>query len=199
MRDLRFPGESDEDFRSRAERAARYARVFVDAALANRFVRQFIADPKMPHTAESERSNPTVRIEYEQAVAIGGIGECLRSTRSKSWGDGPQVMPLGPDDPVDPYRIVYVYKEGSVYNRRFEQRRRMKELMGKRYRLLVTAAKYKRKTKAMFISELRDDQVRAIRRAIGIDPGQFWRAVRGRIFVTLPCREIQLELDFSGI
>ena len=29
-------------------------------------------------------------LEYEQAIAIGGIGECLAATASKNWGDGPQ-------------------------------------------------------------------------------------------------------------
>jgi len=197
MRELRFVGESDDTFRNRAERAARYARILVEAALSNHFVRQFIADPKLPHTEESERSNPTVRVEYEQAIAIDGIGECLRSTRSKHWGDGPQVMPLGLDDPVDPFRILYLYKEGSVYNRRFEQRRRMKELLGRGYRSLVTAAKYKRTTKAMFLAELRDDQVQAIRQILGVNPGDFWRAVRGRCLLHLPARQIQLELRFS--
>ncbi len=83
MLEHRFPHESDQDFRRRAERTARYARILVDAALANRFVRQFIGDPSLPHTEESERCNPTVRVEYEQAIAIGGLGECLQSTRSK--------------------------------------------------------------------------------------------------------------------
>jgi len=197
MRELRFPEESDQNFRSRAERAACYARILVDAALANHFVQQFIADPTLPHTEESERRNPTVRVEYDQAIAIGGIGECMRSTRSKCWGDGPQVMPLGRDDPVDPFRILYLYKDGSAYNRRFEQRRRMKELLGKGCRSLVTAAKYKHTTKAMFVAELRDDQVQAIRRILGISPGDFWKASRGKILLDLPRRELQLEFDFS--
>jgi hypothetical protein len=199
MRELRIPGESDIEFRTRAERAAHYARILADAALANHFVRQFIADPTVPHTEESERCNPTVRVEYEQAIAIGRIGECLRSTRSKCWGDGPHVMPLESDDPVDPFRILYLYKEGSVYNRRFEQRRRMRELLGKGYRSLVTAAKYKHTTKAMFMAGLSDDQVQAISRILGIEPGDFWRAARGRVLLRLPLREIQLNLGFSDL
>jgi hypothetical protein len=114
MRPLRFDGESDDAFRARADRAARYARVLIDAALGNMCIQDFIADPDLPHTTESIRQSPTVRIEYEQAIAIGGIGECLQATRNKHWGDGPVVLPLKPDDPVDPLFILYIYKEGSV-------------------------------------------------------------------------------------
>ncbi len=73
----------------------------------------------------------------------------------------------------------------------------MKELLGKGYRSLVTAAKYKHTTKGMFLADLRDDQVQAIRRILGISPGDFWRAARGRILIRLPRREIQLDLHFS--
>jgi hypothetical protein len=99
--ELRLPGESDEAFRSRADRAARYAQILVEAALANRDIQELIACPDFPfYTEESERRSPTVRVEYEQAIAIGGIGECLQATQSKSWGKGPYIRPLGPDDPL---------------------------------------------------------------------------------------------------
>jgi len=89
-----------------------------------------IADPALPYTVESVRRSPTVRVEYEQAIAIGDLGSCLSATKSKHWGDGPYVLPLEANDPVDPFRILYVYRENSVYNRRFQQRQRLKELLG---------------------------------------------------------------------
>jgi hypothetical protein len=106
MRELRMLGESDVEFRVRAERAGRIARILVEAALANDCVRQFIADNRLGICEQSVRAYPPVRVEYEQAVAIGDLGSCLRTTKSKHWGAGPHVLPLQPDDPVDPGRIV---------------------------------------------------------------------------------------------
>lgn len=150
MRTLRFDGESDDAFRARAERAGRIARVLVDACLANHAVRALIADPNLPYSEESVRRHPIVRIEFEQAFAVGGIGECLDATKNKHWGDGPYVMPLQPDDPVSPDRISYVYKEGSLYNRRFLQRRRLKELLGREHRVIIGRAM--RATKKEFVA-----------------------------------------------
>jgi len=136
-------------------------------------------------------------VEYEQAIAIGDIGSCLAATRSKRWGDGPYIMPLEPDDPVAPFRIVYVYRPNSVYNRRFNQRQRMKDLLGKRYRALVERAKSKYFTKSLFLEGLTDDEAAAIRRVFGIDAGEFWRAAKSKTFLHLRPRLVQLEFDFA--
>ena len=191
---LRFPGESDEAFQARADRIGRIARILVDASLANRCVQDFMADPAFPYTIESVRRSPTVRVEFGQAIAIGDLGSCLSATKSKHWGDGPCVLPLEPDDPVDPFRILYVYRENSVYNRRFRQRQRLKELLGKRYRPLVERAKSR--TKTLFLEHLTRDEADAIRRILDLDPATFWQTARGRRFVALPPRLVQLELDF---
>ena len=196
-RSLRLPDESDNAFRERAERTAKYAKHLVDAALANHCIQSFIVDPQLPYSEEDQRRNPTVRVEYEEAFAIGGIGECLQATRSKHWGDGPYIHPLRPDDPVDPVRILYVFKPSSVYNRRFEQRKRMKELLGRHHRSLVQKAKYHRHTKKMFLESLTTEQANAIRRVFHVEPGEFWRAARGKIFLELPPRFIQLGLPFE--
>jgi len=71
---LRFPGESDGDFRARVERALRIAKVLASACLANRCMLRYIADPSLPHTEESVRLSPTVRVEYEEGIAIGDLG-----------------------------------------------------------------------------------------------------------------------------
>ena len=97
-----------------------------------------------------------------------------------------------------PIRITYVYKEGSLYNRRFHQRKRMKELLGREHRPLVERAKYHRHTQRMFLAALTDDQARRIQRCLNVDPVTFWRACRGKIFLDLPPRQIQLELDFDS-
>ncbi len=178
-RELRLPGEGDADFRARVERAARYAKLLVDAALANYDIQAYIADPELPYTEEKERRCPTVRIDYDEAFAVCGIGEGLQATKSKHWGAGPRILPLRPDDPVDPVHILYVFKEGSRYNLRFEQRRKLKELLGKKYRPLVEEAK--RFTLAVFLENLTAEQAYAIRRILQIDPKTFWQASRGRI------------------
>ena len=91
LHSIRLPGESDDKFRARAIRAVSIAKVLVEACLQNRCMRQYIEDPALPYSERAVREKPTVRIEYEQAIAIGGIGETLAATRSKSWGDGPWV------------------------------------------------------------------------------------------------------------
>lgn len=195
MRTLRLDGESDDAFRARAERAGKFARVLIDTCLQNKAIQEMIADPALPYTEDSVRRHPTVRIEFEQAFAIGGIGECLDATKNKRWGDGPYVMPLQVDDPVAPDRILYVYKEDSLYNRRFQQRRRLKEPLGKDHRRLIGRAM--RETKKAFIVEMTEAESRAVHARLNVAVGDLWRAVRGKLFLALPPRIIQLELDFA--
>lgn len=155
----------------------------------------YIADPALPLcTVESVLRNPTVRVEYEQAIAFGGIGECLAATSAKSWGDGPWVLPLEPDDWFYPDRITYRFKKNSLYNRRFEQRRRLKKLLGKNRKLVGEA---KSSTKEDFLKGLMKEQATAIRRILGVDPGAFWRAANGKSFLSLPPDIVQGELDFG--
>ena len=60
----RLPRKSDDAFRARAERTAKYAKLLIDAALANNEIRALIADARFPEWTEAgERSNPTVRID----------------------------------------------------------------------------------------------------------------------------------------
>lgn len=195
MLTLRFPRESDGDFRLRAERALQVAKVLVDACLKNCCMQQYIADPTLPYTTESVRVSPTVRVEYEEAIAIGDLGSCLSATRSKHWGDGPWIMPLDPDDFFFPDRVTYIYRENSLYNRRFEQRQRLKELLGREHRPLVETAK--RHTKTMFLRFLTGGQADAIRRILHVEPDEFWRACRGRATLSLPPRLIQQVFEFG--
>lgn len=138
--------------------------------------------------------SPTVRVEYEQASAIGSIGECLAATKNKAWGSGPWIMPLEPDDCVDIARILYVFKANSLYNRRFHQRRRMKKLLGAHRKLVGDA---KSDTKEMFLKGITEEQTKAIRRAFGVGPGAFWRAAKGKAWLLLPPEFKQGELDFG--
>jgi hypothetical protein len=145
-------------------------------------------------TEQECRRNPTVRVKYEQAIAIGGLGETLEATKSKYWGDGPWVLPLEPDDEFFTDRITYLFRENSTYNRRFEQRKRFTELLGKRFRPLVGEAQSQYATKRIFLRDLTDAQAKAIRDILGVEPGEFWRACKGKTFLDLPARMVQLEL-----
>ena len=176
--------EGDEAFRDRADKAACTAKILVDAALENLDIKDYIADPNLQNTVEHERRNPTVRIDYDEAFAVCGIGEGLQATKNKHWGQGPRILPLRPEDPVDPVHVLYVFKEGSRYNMRFEQRKRMKELLGKKYRPLVQMAKGF--TQTIFLEQLTSQQAYAIRCILQMDPITFWRAAKGRIFYELP-------------
>ncbi|MDB5388243.1 MAG: hypothetical protein JWM11_3889 [Planctomycetaceae bacterium] len=193
MHTLRFPDETDDAFRERAQRTGAMAKVLVEPCFLNRLIQKLLRDGTL--TESTVLINPTVRVEYEQAIAIGGIGESLNATKNKRWGDGPWILPLEPDDQFFPERITYLYRENSLYNRRFEQRIRLKELMGKNHRKLVGDAKYF--TKEIFLRQLTTDQISAIRRILQIEPGALWRAAQGKIFIPLPKREVQLEFDFS--
>lgn len=172
--------------------------MLIDAALNNFDVQTLIADPQYPTwTIEYQQRDPTVRVEYEQAIAIGDVSTCLSATRSKHWGAGPQILPVKPDDPVDPIQILYLFRENSLYNRRYEQRKRMKELLDRNYRKLVEQAKYKRCRKRDFLADISADEANAIRRILKVEPGDFWRAAKGKIFIELPPRLIQTEFDFD--
>ncbi len=198
MQSPRLAGETDEQFATRADAAARYAKHLVGACLSNTWVTELIEDDRHPFwTRELCIASPTVRVEYEQAIAFGSIGETLYATRSKHWGDGPYIHPLKPDDWFYPERITYRFRETSIYNRRYEQRRRMKELLGKRNRHLVEAAKYHRHTLAVFLQNLSEHDRRVIERVFSVDPQTFRRACRGKTFLDLPPRMTQLVLPFE--
>jgi hypothetical protein len=159
-------------------------------------MRAYLEDPSLPqYTVEGVLRGPTVRLEYEQAIAIGGIGECLAATANKNWGKGPQVLPLEVDDWFYADRVTYIFKAGSLYNRRFHQRRRMKQLLGKNRALVGDA---KSSTKADFLKGLTGEQAKALRRAFRVSPGEFWRAANGATFLALPPEFVQEELDFGG-
>ena len=183
--DLRLPGEGDQAFQERAERMAGIIRILVDAALANHCIQDFIDDPKLPMWKEqSQRRSPTVRLEYEQAIAIGAIGETLDATKNKHWGDGPQVLPLEPDDVLYERHITYYFRENSLYNRRFEQRKKLKHLLGRKNRYLVSDAR--NLNQSAFLEQLTAEQAFLIRKGLQISPDRFWRVVRGHEWIALP-------------
>lgn len=64
---LRIDGENDDEFRTRAERSGRIARVLVTASLANRCVQEYLADESLPYwTEQAVRNSPTVRMSLSR-------------------------------------------------------------------------------------------------------------------------------------
>lgn len=93
-------------------------------------------------------------------------------------------------------RVTYLYRANSVYNRRFEQRRRLKELLGP-WRPLVETAK--RRTKTLIIDGLTKEERDVIRRILSVPLGRFWRACHGREFLSLPPRPHRAGIRFRGV
>lgn len=116
--------------------------IWVAAALANRDIRSYLDTPRYAGiwTVEGITRHPTVRVVFEHAEVIGGAGESLSAAKHKNFGRLLGIEPLRPDDPVHPCRILFVYLASSPYNRRVEQRRALKRLLGRQYRTLVTKA-----------------------------------------------------------
>ncbi|TWT51726.1 hypothetical protein KOR42_34130 [Thalassoglobus neptunius] len=200
-RSVRYTGESDTDFRRRAEKAASIARLLVERCFANECVQDYLADEELPLWDEVKlRSEPVVRVEFEQAIAFGGIGECLAATKSKHWGEGPQILPLEQDDWFFAERVTYRYRENSIYNRRFEQRKLMKELLGRKLRKLVGAANYRRHCWEIFRdNNLTPEIENEIADRLGLTAKEFWRASRGKVlYADLPLKERQLRFDFGN-
>jgi hypothetical protein len=48
-----------------------------------------------------------------------------------------------------------------------------------------------------FLAEVTPVQSRAVRQCLNVAVGDLWRAVRGKLFLTLPPRTVQLELEFD--
>lgn len=141
------------------------ASAFAQAALANLDIQSYLNDPSLARiwTVDGVARHPTVRVVFEHAEVIGGHGESVAAARHKNFGRFLGIEPLRHDDPVHPCRILFVYKASSPYNRRVEQRRALKRLLGRPYRALVTKAS--RSTKRDFLKfDLTPESIKVIAR-----------------------------------
>jgi hypothetical protein len=196
-----FPGITPTRIRTMTEhgpipgRPSDFTRECVIAALSNRDIRQYLGDAHLRYvwTEGGVRRHPMVRVEFEHVHVIGGLGESLAAARHKHFGRVLGVHPLRPDDPVHPSRILFVYQESSPFDRRVEQRKALKRLLGRQHSSLVTKAAPS--TKRDFLKyDLTPDGACAIRCRLGLDPGRFWRAAKGREFLDIPAPHRQLLL-----
>jgi hypothetical protein len=165
------------------------------AALANLDIRSHLDNPEFAGIWAVARvlRNPMIRVVFEHAKVIGGPWEFLDAARHKNFGQFLGIQPLRPEAPVHPSRILSVYTATSPYNRRVEQRRALKRILGRQYRTLVTKAS--RSTKKDFLRHyLTPEGARAIQRVLKIDPRRFWRVAKGLEFIELPQPPRQLRL-----
>lgn len=166
--------------------------------VAHRDIQHYVAHPEWARvwTVQGVTRHPTIRLVFQYATVIGGLGESLAAARHKHFGPLFGIEPLRPDDPVHPTRILFIYKATYPYNRRVEQRRALKRLLGKEHRSLVTSAA--RSTKHLFLTHyLTEAGAQAIRRRLKMEPGRFWRVAKGKEFLDLPSPPRQLLL-FDG-
>jgi hypothetical protein len=133
-----------------------------------------------------------VRVEFSHAFILGRVGESFAAARYKAWGEFISIHPLDARDPIDPVRIVFAFKTSAPYQRRFEQRTRLRQMLGKDYAPLVLKAL--RSTKGEFLERLTKDEAARLRARTGLGPSRFWRAAKGREFVNLPAPARQLTL-----
>lgn len=176
-------------------RAARIASTLIQAALANKDIQGYLRDLMSPRlwTIDGIRRNPTCRVEWEHVTVIGGVGESLAAARHKNWGQFLGVQPLKPEDPVHWCRILFIYTDTSPYNRRVEQRKALKRILGRKHRKLVTQAMSS--TKQEFLTHwLTEAGAYVIRGRLNLDPGRFWRVAKGKELIDLPKLPVQLSL-----
>jgi hypothetical protein len=188
----------------REERIARLkalrpvAEALVAGALANRDIQGFFRDPHLGRfwTEAGQRRSPTVRVEYEHTVVIGHLGESLAIGHSKNWGRVVGVFPLRPDDPVDPYRMLYAFRRSNPYQRRFDQRVALRQALGPAFAPLVNRAL--RAGQGAFRAHLTDREITALRQVLGMDPAAIWRAVRGKARIAVPRQREMFEDEEGG-
>src|SRR3954447_7955224 len=143
----------------------------VEACLANEAVSWYLANGLTGWSEVSLKTSPIVRVEFDHAFVLGRLGESLSAARSKAWGEFRSIQPLDPRDPIDPMRVVYAFKETAPYQRRFEQRGRLRRMLGKHYAPLVLRAL--RSTKGEFTRGLTEDESARVRARTGLGPGRF--------------------------
>jgi hypothetical protein len=163
-----------------------------EAALANESIQGILADYSDLYSEDGIRRSPQVRAEFEYATVIAHAGEALSIGLRKNWGAFLGFRPLRPDDPVDPFYVLFIFKEGSPYNRRVLQRKGMKRRLPKALRRWVNVAY--RSTRRDFLACLPEEAAAAIRQSLRLDPVGFWRAARGSLDLNLPAPPVQLTL-----
>ena len=169
-------------------------RDLVDAALANSDIQHYMPHPEWAQVWTVE-GVPTIRLVFEQATVIGGLGKSLAASHHKRFGPLLGIESLGPDDPVHPTRTLFIYQATYPSNRQVEQRRALKRLLGNDHRSLVPSAA--RSTKHLFMTHyLKKSGAQAIRRRLKMDPSRFWRFAKGKEFLDLPTpRTLLFDLD----
>ena len=171
----------------------------VAGCLGNRDIQEYMRDDQYRKFWVRERiaKNPTLRVEYEYTTVISTVGEAIGVGKHKRWGRVYEIVPLGVDDPVHPTRMLFIFKDSNPYNQRYEQREAMRAMLPPWHRKLVSRAM--RDTKALFLQELTDCEITAIREGLKMEPGDFWRAAIGAGRGTLCIPRQVMMFDFKDL
>ena len=153
--------------------------LFISAAEANEDVQLFRTHPQWGPlwTQDKIQADPPVRIEFEHVVVLATVREAQAVRRHKTtWGKLLKIAPLRPDDPLNPLRIVFLYKESSSNRQCYERRQQLKQALGRAGKGLVARAI--KLTKEQFLKSVRPEEERVVRTRLGLSPGDFWQACR---------------------
>lgn len=147
----------------------------VQAAVRNRYVREYHNSKEWYApcwSTENIVKHPPLRVQFEHATVYGTISEAIDISKSKTtWGKLLGIEPLGPEDVLDPLRIVYTLKASSKVRMRWEFRDTFKSILGKNRKLVNDAV---HRTKKDFLAFVKEDDRKAIDYALHISPAEFW-------------------------
>jgi hypothetical protein len=155
--------------------------VFVDlvkAAVNNRYVREYHKSPQYKDIWSTEHitHRPPIRVHFENAIVFGTVSEAISIAKNKTtWGHFIGIEALGPEDFLDPQRIVYSLKATSKVRMRWEFRDTFKNILSDRRRLVNDAV---RESKRDFLKYLKPEDGLTIRRKLELSPEDFWVACR---------------------
>lgn len=165
---------------------------FTKAAQDNEDIQTFQTHPQWKDlwTPEILASNPPVRVEFDHVIILGTVNEAVNLAKRKSWGKLLTMCPLKPDDPLHPFRVVYLHKESSPYRQHYERRLRLKQILGTGKKLVTRAHRF---GKGRFLTSLTEEERVLIATQLKISAADFWRECKeGKLRQTiLPFTERQ--------
>jgi hypothetical protein len=156
----------------------------IAAALANTWVRTFIAEEVPTWTEERVRRNPPCYLVYEYGAVVGNLDDLPGIARhaEKRPGMGAQlgIRALEEHDEVLPYNIGLLRSPEHPRQFRYEQRMGLKSLLAVRDRKAVGEAMRRGQRKFLAWAKTQPRLDARIAETTGLTLMAFWQTVRGR-------------------
>lgn len=156
----------------------------IQAALANEFVREFIAESVPTWSDAQVHRDPPCVLVYEHGEVVGSVREltamALHAEKRRGMGSVLGVRALRPDEEVLAYQIGLRWSATHPRRVRYERRLALRSLLRRGDRRAVTEAM--RRNRGDFVDWARGRNGLATRVAdtTGLSLEAFWREVRGR-------------------